>query len=86
VPILLPVVRELWINTVHFGVVMVLNLMIGLSTPPIGGLLFVTTMVAKVPMGSLIREILPFVFLFILVLMTITYVPQLVLFLPSLMK
>ncbi|MBU2546778.1 MAG: TRAP transporter large permease subunit, partial [Proteobacteria bacterium] len=85
VPILLPVVRELGIDVVHFGVVMVLNLMIGLSTPPIGGLLFVTTMIARVPMAALIREILPFVFMFILVLMTITYIPQLVLFLPSLM-
>jgi tripartite ATP-independent transporter DctM subunit len=86
VPILLPVTQHVGIDTVHFGVVMVLNLMIGLSTPPIGGLLFLMTMMTKVQMGSLIREITPFVLIFILVLLLITYIPQLVLFFPMLMR
>ena len=86
VPILLPITQQVGVDPVHFGVIMVLNLMIGLSTPPIGGLLFVMSLVARVQMSSLIREILPFVFMFILILMTITYIPQLVLFLPSLMR
>lgn len=83
-PVLLPVTRVVGIDPVHFGVIMVLNLMIGLSTPPIGGLLFVTTIIADVPMSSLVKEILPLVLLFILLLLIITFIPQIVLFLPYL--
>ncbi|MBI5584729.1 MAG: TRAP transporter large permease, partial [Deltaproteobacteria bacterium] len=86
IPILVPVVQKVGVDPIHFGVVMVLNLMIGLSTPPVGGLLFVTTVMAKVRMNELVREIYPFILLFIGVLFLITYVPALVLFLPHLMK
>jgi len=86
VPILLPIIEQIGIHPVHFGVVMVLNLMIGLSTPPIGGLLFVTSLVAHVPVGDLVRELMIFVILFIIVLILITFIPQLVLFLPSLAR
>ena len=86
VPILLPVVQKVGVNPVHFGVVMVLNLMIGLSTPPVGGLLFITSIMAKIPMADLVKELLPFILIFIGILFLITYVPSLVLFLPGLLK
>ncbi|MBW1681418.1 MAG: TRAP transporter large permease [Deltaproteobacteria bacterium] len=83
VPILLPIIRVIGIDPVHFGVVMVLNLMIGLSTPPIGGLLFVTSLVAEVQIGAIVKEVTIFVLFFLIVLLLITFFPQLVLLLPS---
>ena len=70
---------------VHFGVLICLNMMIGLSTPPFGFLLFVTANIAKTSLSAVVREVLPMVGVLLVVLMLLTFVPQLVLFVPSLM-
>ncbi len=82
-PILLPTAVMLGVHPIHLGVVMVLNLMIGLITPPVGLCLFVVADVAELPLARLIRAILPFFVPLILVLLLITYVPGLVMILPN---
>jgi len=70
---------------VHFGVVAVVNIMIGLVTPPYGLLLFMMVKIADIPLKDLVREVLPFLGAMIVALGLITYIPSLVLFLPRLM-
>ena len=82
-PIFLPVVTELGMDPVHFGIVMVLNLCIGLCTPPVGTILFVGAGVAKVSVAEVIRPLLPFVLAMVIVLLLITFVPALALWLPG---
>jgi len=72
------------IDLVHFGVVIVLNMMIGLSTPPYGMLLFVVSGLTGAKLKDIIKEMIPFIILFIAVLIFITYVPDTVLWLPKL--
>ncbi len=83
-PVLLPIAVQLGIDPTHLGVITVLNLMIGLLTPPIGVLLFVQTKIAGVGFGELVRELWPYTLTLIGVLLLITFVPQLVLWLPNL--
>lgn len=83
-PILLPVMRELGIDVVHFGVFMVFNLCIGLCTPPVGSALFIGCSVAKVPINKVLRPILPFYGALFATLLLVTYVPAICLFLPKL--
>jgi tripartite ATP-independent transporter DctM subunit len=85
VPVMLPTARALGIDPVHFGVVAVVNIMIGLVTPPYGLLLFMMTQITGVSLKDLVREVLPFLAVMIAALALITYVPDLVLFLPRLM-
>lgn len=85
IPLLLPVVNALHIDLVHFGVVVTLNMMIGLLTPPYGMLLFVTSGIAKTPMKPIIKELMPMIVLECVVLLVITYIPQTVMFLPNLL-
>lgn len=84
-PVLLPIAIQLGIDPTHFGVITVLNLMIGLLTPPIGALLFIQTKIAGIPFGELLKAIWPFTVALIGVLLLVTYVPQLVLFIPNLL-
>ena len=84
-PIFLPVVTELGMDPVHFGIIMVLNLSIGLCTPPVGTILFVGSGVAKVPVTQVIKPLMPLLITMIVVLMLITYFPQLSLWLPSML-
>ncbi len=84
IPMILPVMRAMGIDLVHFGVVVVLNMMIGLSTPPYGMLLFVVSGLNGAKLKDVIREMIPFIILFIGVLFLITYIPDLVLWLPRL--
>lgn len=84
VPMVLPLIQQLGIDLVHFGVVVVLNMMIGLSTPPFGVLLFITSGISDTPLKAVIREVIPMVFVMIGVLALITYVPDVVLWLPNL--
>jgi tripartite ATP-independent transporter DctM subunit len=84
VPLLLPVAKALGVDLVHFGVVIVVNMMIGLLTPPYGVLLFVLSGLAGVPVKGIVRELLPFIFVLVAVLFLITLVPSLVLALPKL--
>lgn len=85
IPIVLPLVIELGVDPVHFGVVITLNMMIGLSTPPFGMLLFVVSGISGTPLKSVIKEILPMLVVLFTVLIVITYIPSLVTFIPSLM-
>jgi TRAP-type transport system large permease protein len=82
IPLFLPACRELGIDLVHFGVVAVVNCMIGLITPPYGILLFVITAVTRIPLVEIIREVLPFLAVLILALLAMILMPELVLFLP----
>jgi TRAP-type C4-dicarboxylate transport system permease large subunit len=83
-PLFIPTAAALGINLVHFGVVVVFNMMIGLITPPYGVLLFIIKALNGVPLGEMIREIWPFIIVLIAILLLITYVPALVLWLPGL--
>ncbi len=83
-PIFLPVVQAYGMDPVHFGVVMVLNLGVGLCTPPVGAVLFVGCAVAKIPVWQAIRSIWPFYVAAIVVLLLVTYIPAISLWLPSL--
>src|SRR5438046_618849 len=85
VPILIPTAKALGIDLVHFGVVVVVNIMIGLLTPPFGLLLFVVANMTKKPLMSIVREATPFICVAIVVLVIITFVPQTVLWLPRVM-
>ncbi|OFZ86966.1 MAG: permease [Betaproteobacteria bacterium RBG_16_66_20] len=85
VPVLLPTAAALGVDLVHFGVVAVLNIMIGLITPPYGLLLYVMAKIAEVPLKDLVRDVLPFLAVMIGALALITFMPGLVLFLPRLM-
>ncbi len=85
VPVLMPTARALGIDPVHFGVVVVVNIMIGLVTPPYGLLLFMMMKIAEVPLRDLVREVLPFLWVMIGALAIMTLVPEVVLFLPHLL-
>jgi TRAP-type C4-dicarboxylate transport system permease large subunit len=76
---------SLGVDLVHFGVVMVLNLMIGVATPPVGMCLFVVSQACDVKLERLMREVLPQVLSLLLVLGLITYVPSLVLWVPRML-
>jgi C4-dicarboxylate transporter DctM subunit len=77
VPVLVPVAVSLDVNLVQFGLLMVINLTIGLLTPPVGTALYVASNISKVSLASLSRAILPFIFIMLTVLMLITYIPGL---------
>ncbi len=81
-PILLPVVTAIGVDPVHFGMIMMVNLGMGLITPPVGGVLFVGSAVAKLPMEKVVKALLPFYIGLFLVLMAVTYLPALSLWLP----
>jgi tripartite ATP-independent transporter DctM subunit len=77
VPILFPIATQLGIDPIHFGVVVVLNLMIGLITPPMGLCLFVADGIAKVGLGAIIRNVWPFLVAELAILLAVTCVPPL---------
>jgi C4-dicarboxylate transporter, DctM subunit len=85
VPIFIPTAKALGIDLVHFGVVVVVNIMIGLITPPYGLLLFVVANMTKEPLVAIVREAVPFMIVMIAALALITFVPETVLWLPKLM-
>lgn len=82
-PIFLPVVTRLGVDPVHFGIIMVLNLCIGLCTPPVGSVLFVGCSVAKIRISEVIRPLLPLFAVMILALLMVTFIPSLSLWLPA---
>lgn len=84
VPMVLPTVNAFGIDLVHFGVVIVLNMMIGLSTPPYGVLLFIVSGISNTPLRSVIKEILPMIIAMLVVLAVLTYIPSIILFIPNL--
>ena len=85
VPMVLPIVKAFGIDLVHFGVVICLNMMIGLSTPPFGMLLFIVAGLGKTKIGGVIREILPMVLIMIALLFLCTYIPDIIMFIPNAM-
>ena len=84
-PIFIPTAQAIGVDLVHFGVVAVFNIMIGLITPPYGLLLFITSAISGAPLRHIIKNVLPFVYAMIVALLIITYVPDTVLWLPRLM-
>jgi len=85
-PVLLPVAMEVGMDPVQFGVMMVLNLVLGLITPPVGVCLFVASQIGKVSIGKTTKELIPFLGVGLIVLALVAYVPQITLFLPSLFE
>jgi C4-dicarboxylate transporter DctM subunit len=85
VPILIPLLTQLQIDLVHFGIVLLVNLVIGQLTPPVGVLLFVSMTIAKVPLGALVREVWPLLAGLLVALAFITYMPSLSLALPEML-
>ncbi len=83
-PIFLPIVTEMGIDPIHFGIIMILNLCIGLCTPPVGSVLFVGCGVANLKIQQVVRPLLPMFIVMLVILMIITYVPELSLWVPEL--
>jgi TRAP-type transport system large permease protein len=86
VPALLPLILQLGIDPVHFGLIMILNLLIGATTPPFGVLLFIVQYIAQVSFGQVVRAMLPFYVPLIIALLLVTYWPGLSLWLPAAVK
>ena len=82
-PILAPAMEAVGIDPIHFGVVMVINLTIGLITPPMGLVLFVTQGISGVSLDKLVKEMLPFFAVLAVLLCVFSYFPETVLFLPK---
>jgi len=81
-PILLPVMKTIGVDPVHFGMIMMVNLGIGLITPPVGAVLFVGSAVAKLKIEQVVKAMKPFFVILLMVLMLVTFVPQISLWLP----
>ncbi len=85
-PLLVPAVKAMGIDLIHFGIVMCFNLTVAGFTPPFGTMMFVTTSIANVKISDYVKECLPFAIALIATLFLITYVPQTVMWLPALLK
>ncbi len=83
VPLLIPIAGQLGIDLIHFGIVVVLNMMVGLTLPPHGLLLFVMSGLTGTPLSEIFREIPPFILAMLLVVLAVTFLPQLALWLPT---
>ena len=83
VPVLIPTAQALGIDMVHFGVMVVVNIMLGLVTPPYGLLLFIMTRIAEVPLRDIVRDVLPFLWAMIASLASSRFFPEVVLWLPG---
>ena len=84
VPILLPIATALGIDPIHISVIIVTNLMIGLLTPPVGGLLYLEAKLANVPVDRLIKELVPFILVLFAVVFLMVFFPSIVTFIPNL--
>lgn len=84
-PILLPIAMQVGVDPVHFGIIMLVNLAIGLFTPPVGICLFITCGIAKISIVDSLKAFIPFFLVMILILLMITYIPAISMFLPNLM-
>jgi tripartite ATP-independent transporter DctM subunit len=85
-PVLLAIVKALGIDLVHFGIIVVLNCVIGLVTPPVGMCLFITSAISRLPLTEVSRASLPMLGICLVILAIVTYVPSVSLFLPSLLQ
>jgi len=85
VPILLPIAVALGVDPVHFGIIMIINLMIGLMTPPLGLVLFVLSSISSVSLEKLSMAVLPYLVVIFIALLFITFIPEISLFLPNML-
>jgi len=85
-PVLLPIARTVGVDPLHFGIIMVYNLSIGLCTPPVGVNLFIAGKIGKLPMEKMFGWLIPAIGVLLVVLMLVTYIPALSLFLPGLLR
>ena len=83
-PLLIPTAVSLGIDPVHFGIVMIVNIMIGGLTPPFGSMMFLTCSIVRVEIKDFVKECMPFIITLLVVLVIVTFLPQLILFLPNL--
>ena len=81
-PIFLPIVTQFGMDPIHFGVMMVVNLSVGLCTPPVGSVLFIGCSVAKVRIENVLKPLVPIFVAMFIVLMLVTYIPQISLWIP----
>jgi len=79
----LPVITKLGVDPVHFGIITTINLAIGMSTPPVGVTLFVSSSLTKTPITKVIKPMIPIWLILIFFLLVVTFVPQISLFLPT---
>jgi C4-dicarboxylate transporter DctM subunit len=84
IPVLLPLLQHAHIDLVHFGVVFVLNIMIGTITPPVGTIMYVVCALGRISIAEFAKEVWPFVIALTISLLLVTYVPWLALWLPDL--
>ena len=85
-PIFVPILPAYGIDPIHFGVLICMNVTIGILTPPVGSGLFLATSLGKVPIESFVKAVWPFVFVAVLVLLLVTLIPQLTMWIPSIVK
>ena len=83
-PLLVPVVKQLGVDPVHFGIICIVNIMIGGLTPPFGSMMFTVCAITETPLGHFMKECLPFIIALLVTLLIVTYWPGLILFLPNL--
>jgi TRAP-type C4-dicarboxylate transport system permease large subunit len=84
-PLLVPVVVQLGVDPVHFGMIIIVNIMLGGVTPPFGSMMFTTCSVTKVAVEDFVKEVWPFILALFFALLVVTYFPALIMFLPNLM-
>jgi TRAP-type C4-dicarboxylate transport system permease large subunit len=82
----LPIATQVGVDPVHFGVIMIVNLAVGLFTPPVGTTLFVASSLAKLRMEEVVKALMPFYVVTFIVLLAVTYVPAISLWLPGFLK
>lgn len=85
-PLFLPLALQMGVDPVHFGIILALNLTIGMITPPLGVCLFVSMKIAGLKIGDLMKDLLPMFIALVIVLLLVTYIPQISLFIPNLFK
>lgn len=83
-PLLVPVMRTMGIDLVHFGLIIIVNIMIGGITPPFGSMMFTTCTITDVKIGDFVKEVWPFILALLIVLIVVTYIPSIIMFLPNL--
>jgi len=84
-PVLLPLAQQMGLNPIHFGLIVSLGIYIGLTTPPVGICLYIASNIAEISLETITKSILPFIITSIVVLLLITYIPQIVLWIPGLL-
>lgn len=84
-PLLVPVVKNLGVDPVHFGLITIVNIMIGGITPPFGSMMFTTCSITGCPLDQFVKEAIPFIIALLVSLLLVTYIPAISLILPNLL-